>query len=137
MAIEQDGIACARNTGTAGTWTSKSIRGDLRCAAHTVSYVVKVQEGAAYKFGTMVITGLSVNAEKRLRDPGDSRRGIFDKRQFEDLLTKLRRTKKKSLVSCRCTTIPLGIGCRPTRPKAWSMCCWILSSGSSTIERRE
>src|SRR5882724_810523 len=64
--------------------------------SHTVSYVVKVQEGAAYKFGTMVITGLSVNAEKRLREswliPAG---GIFDKAQFEDLLTKLETHKEK------------------------------------------
>jgi hypothetical protein len=64
--------------------------------AHTVSYDVHVQEGQAYRFGTMVVTGLSVTAEKRLHEswliaPG----GVLDKAQFEDLLTKLETHKEK------------------------------------------
>jgi Surface antigen variable number repeat len=64
--------------------------------AHTVSYAVSVQEGPAYTFGTMVLTGLSPTAEKRLHDswliqPG----GVFDKAQFEDLLTKLEAHREK------------------------------------------
>ena len=64
--------------------------------AHTVSYVANVQEGSAYKFGTMVVTGLSVNAEKRLRESWlTPTGGIFDKAQFEELLTKLQTHKEK------------------------------------------
>jgi hypothetical protein len=64
--------------------------------AHTVSYDVNIQEGPAYRFGTMVVTGLSVTAERRLHEswliaPG----GLFDKAQFEDLLTKLETHKEK------------------------------------------
>ena len=64
--------------------------------AHTVSYVVNVQEGAAYKFGAMVVTGLSVTAERRLHESWlIPTGGIFDKAQFEDLLTKLETHKEK------------------------------------------
>ena len=59
-------------------------------AAHTVGYTVRVAEGKPFRFGAMTITGLSVNAERRLRDawpipPGE----LFDKAQFEDFLTRL------------------------------------------------
>lgn len=59
-------------------------------AAHTVGYTVRVAEGKPFRFGAMTITGLSVNAERRLRDawpipPGE----LFNKAQFEDFLTKL------------------------------------------------
>ena len=64
--------------------------------AHTVSYGVKVQEGPAYKFGAMVLTGLSVTAEKRLHESWlIPTGGLFDKAQFEDLLTKLETHKEK------------------------------------------
>lgn len=58
--------------------------------AHTVSYTVTVSEGPQYRFGQMVLTGLSTNGESRLRqawtiEPGS----IFDKTTFEQLLTKL------------------------------------------------
>ncbi|HEY2548278.1 MAG TPA: POTRA domain-containing protein [Candidatus Acidoferrum sp.] len=58
--------------------------------AHSVSYNVSINEGAQYHYSTMVITGLSLTAEKRLRQmwqmqPGD----VFDKTQYEDFLTKL------------------------------------------------
>ena len=36
-------------------------------AAHQVSYHVTIVEGPQYRMGEMVITGLSVDAEKRLR----------------------------------------------------------------------
>ena len=59
-------------------------------AAHTVAYTVRIVEGKKFRFGSMVITGLSVNAERHLRDawpipPGE----LFDKAKFEDFLTKL------------------------------------------------
>ncbi len=58
--------------------------------AHTVSYTVKIQEGAQYRFGEMVLTGISLNGERRLREtwpipPGE----IFDKTKFEEYLTAL------------------------------------------------
>jgi hypothetical protein len=57
---------------------------------HTVSYNVAIQEGRQYKFGKLVITGLSLGAEKILRaafpmQPGE----VFDKAKYEDLLTSL------------------------------------------------
>jgi len=58
--------------------------------AHSVSYAVKVEEGNQYKFGTMVLTGISPAAERRLREawpipPGES----FDKTEYEQFLTAL------------------------------------------------
>jgi outer membrane protein assembly factor BamA len=58
--------------------------------AHTVAYTIRVVEGKAYRFGTIVLTGLSSTAERRLRDawpiaPGE----VFDKIRFEEFLTKL------------------------------------------------
>ena len=57
---------------------------------HTVSYSVSVQEGPEYHFGKMVLTGISLAAERRLRAawpfvPGE----VFDKAKFELLLIKL------------------------------------------------
>jgi outer membrane protein assembly factor BamA len=58
--------------------------------AHTLSYTVKVEEGKSYKFGGLVITGLSPTAEKRLRDAWPiPQNELFDKSIFEDFLTKL------------------------------------------------
>ena len=56
-------------------------------AAHRVSYQVKVTEGAQYRMGEMVVTGLSLDAEKLLRSfwhiaPGQ----IFDDGYFETVL---------------------------------------------------
>ena len=59
-------------------------------AAHTVDYHVRVDEGKPFHFGSMVITGLSVNAEKHLRDAWPIPQGeLFDKAKYEDFLTKL------------------------------------------------
>jgi outer membrane protein insertion porin family len=59
-------------------------------AAHTVSYRARVDEGKPFHFGSMVITGLSVNAERRLRDAWPIPEGqLFDKAKFEEFLTKL------------------------------------------------
>lgn len=60
-------------------------------SAHTVSYSVAVQEGKQYRFGKMVLTGLSPAAEKKLHaawpiPPGE----IFDKVKFEEVLVKLK-----------------------------------------------
>ena len=58
--------------------------------AHRVSYHVTIAEGAQYRMGEMVITGLSVDAEKRLRRawllaPGQ----IFDQGYFEQIAKEL------------------------------------------------
>jgi outer membrane protein assembly factor BamA len=58
--------------------------------AHTLSYKVRIEEGQAYKFGALTITGLSPTAEKRLRDAWTIPQGeLFDKAVFEEFLTKL------------------------------------------------
>ncbi len=57
---------------------------------HTLSYKVLVEEGQAYKFDALTITGLSPTAEKRLRDAWAIPQGeLFDKTIFEEFLTKL------------------------------------------------
>lgn len=60
-------------------------------SAHTVSYSVAILEGKQYRFGKMVLTGLSPAAEKKLHaawpiPPGE----IFDKVKFEEVLVKLK-----------------------------------------------
>lgn len=58
--------------------------------AHTVSYAVNVQEGIEYRFGKMVLTGLSPAGEKKLHAAWPIAAGdIFDKAKFEEILTKL------------------------------------------------
>src|SRR6266852_9057674 len=58
--------------------------------AHTIAYNVRVDEGKPFRFGTMVITGLSLTAEKLLRDAWPIPQGeLFDKAKFEEFLTKL------------------------------------------------
>jgi outer membrane protein assembly factor BamA len=53
-------------------------------AAHQVSYRVKISEGSQYRMGQMIITGLSVEAEKRLRDAWQLAPGqIFDDGYYE------------------------------------------------------
>jgi outer membrane protein assembly factor BamA len=61
-------------------------------AAHRVSYRVAIVEGPQYRMGEMVVTGLSLDAEKRLRQvwliaPG----AIFDNGYFERLTKELAR----------------------------------------------
>jgi outer membrane protein insertion porin family len=59
-------------------------------AAHTVAYHVHIEEGKPFHFGSMVITGLSINAEKHLREAWPIPEGeIFDKVKYEEFLTKL------------------------------------------------
>jgi outer membrane protein assembly factor BamA len=58
--------------------------------AHTVGYKVALTEGKAYRYAKLVITGLSVNAEKRLREAWPIAEGdILDKTKYEDFLIKL------------------------------------------------
>jgi outer membrane protein assembly factor BamA len=58
--------------------------------AHTISYSVSVQEGPQFRFGKMVLTGISPAAERKLQNAWPFAAGeIFDKVKFEDLLAKL------------------------------------------------
>ena len=58
--------------------------------AHTVAYRVRVGEGKPFHFASMTITGLSINAEKHLRDAWPIPQGdIFDRVKYEEFLTKL------------------------------------------------
>jgi outer membrane protein assembly factor BamA len=59
-------------------------------SAHTVSYSVTLHEGPQYRFGKMVLTGLSPAAEKKLHAAWPILQGeIFDKTKYEEVLTKL------------------------------------------------
>jgi outer membrane protein assembly factor BamA len=58
--------------------------------AHTVSYAVSVAEGPQYQYNTMVLTGLSLAAEGRIRQMWPIASGtVFDKSLFEKFLTQL------------------------------------------------
>jgi outer membrane protein insertion porin family len=59
-------------------------------AEHTISYNVAIQEGAAFRFHALLITGMSLSGERLIQQawtmkPGD----IFDKKVFEQFLTNL------------------------------------------------
>ncbi|HET6142814.1 MAG TPA: POTRA domain-containing protein [Candidatus Acidoferrales bacterium] len=56
--------------------------------AHQVSYRVKLTEGAQYRMGDMIITGLSLDAEKRLRQMWQIAPGqIFDETYYDSHMT--------------------------------------------------
>jgi Surface antigen variable number repeat len=58
--------------------------------AHTVAYKVTIEEGKPFRFTSMVLTGLSPTAQKRLREAWPIPEGeVFDKTKYEDFLTKL------------------------------------------------
>ena len=58
--------------------------------AHTVSYRVVIQEGRQYKFGKLVLTGISPAAERRLRAAWPNLANEpFDKLKYEEILAKL------------------------------------------------
>jgi outer membrane protein assembly factor BamA len=58
--------------------------------AHTVSYTVGVHEGIQYNFGKIVLTGLSLAAERKLHAAWPiASSNLFDKTKFEELLVKL------------------------------------------------
>jgi len=58
--------------------------------AHTVSFAATISEGAQYRFHTIVVTGLSLAGERRLRQLWPTEAGaVFDKILFEKFLTKL------------------------------------------------
>ncbi|HWZ98798.1 MAG TPA: POTRA domain-containing protein [Candidatus Dormibacteraeota bacterium] len=59
-------------------------------SVHTVSYQVKITEGAQFKMGSIVLTGISVAADRRIHEtfpvqPGE----LFDKSKFETYLSRL------------------------------------------------
>ncbi|PYT38730.1 MAG: hypothetical protein DMG45_22370 [Acidobacteria bacterium] len=57
---------------------------------HTVSYSVSIQEGPQYRFGKMILTGISPAAERKLHAAWPIATGeLFDKAKFEELLSKL------------------------------------------------
>jgi outer membrane protein insertion porin family len=59
-------------------------------SAHIVSYSVSIQEGQQYRFGKMVITGLSPAGERKLHTAWPIAAGeLFDKTKYEEVLTKL------------------------------------------------
>jgi outer membrane protein assembly factor BamA len=65
-------------------------------AAHTVSYKVAIKEGAQYHMGGWVITGLSVNAEQKVRTAFPLAAGdVFDKGKYEDFLVQLQNHAKE------------------------------------------
>jgi outer membrane protein insertion porin family len=58
--------------------------------AHTISYNVKLDESKQYHFGALILTGISVTGERRLRETWPIPAGeIFDKSKYEEYLTKL------------------------------------------------
>jgi outer membrane protein assembly factor BamA len=58
--------------------------------AHTVSYRVAVVESAQYQFNNMVLTGLSLASEGRIRQKWPTAAGaVFDKALFEKFLITL------------------------------------------------
>jgi outer membrane protein assembly factor BamA len=67
-------------------------------AAHTVSYKIAVTEGTQYQMGGWVITGLSTNAEQRVRTMFPIASGdIFDKMKYQDYLIALQNHSKEIL----------------------------------------
>jgi outer membrane protein insertion porin family len=57
---------------------------------HTVSYVISVQEGVQFHFGKIVLTGLSLAAERKLYAAWPiATTNVFDKAKFEETLQKL------------------------------------------------
>jgi hypothetical protein len=64
-------------------------------AAHQVSYRVKLTEGSQYRMGEMIITGLSLDAEKRLRQAWQIAPGqVFDETYYDSHMTLLARPSR-------------------------------------------
>ena len=59
-------------------------------SAHTVSYNVKITEGAQFKMGNFVLTGVSAAADRKIHETFPVQPGqLFDKTKFEGYLSKL------------------------------------------------
>jgi len=57
---------------------------------HTISYAVALREGQPYRYNALVLTGLSLAAETRLKQAWPiPENAVFDKQAFEKFLTKL------------------------------------------------
>jgi outer membrane protein insertion porin family len=91
MKIESDWQAIKEGYGRRGYLDMKlDAEPQFDDAAHQLSYQVNIVEGAQYLMGQMVITGLSLEAEKRLRSdwlitPGK----IFDEAYYEGISREL------------------------------------------------
>jgi outer membrane protein assembly factor BamA len=59
-------------------------------AARTISYNVSIEEGQAYRFGTLVLSGVSMEGERRVKKAWPfAADALFDKSVYEEFLTKL------------------------------------------------
>src|ERR1700747_1128546 len=64
-------------------------------AAHLVSYKIAIAEGKQYHMGGWVVTGISTNAESRVRTTFPIAAGdVFDKIKYEDFLVQLQSHSK-------------------------------------------
>jgi outer membrane protein insertion porin family len=64
--------------------------------AHQVSYRVNITEGPQYRMGEMIITGLSLDAEKRLRQVWQIAAGqVFDNNYYESHMTILAKPSRE------------------------------------------
>ena len=69
---------------------------DFDDTAHRVSYRVNIVEGLPYRMGEIVVTGLSPDAEKQLRQAWQLAPGqIFDNAYFENLLGMLAKPRRE------------------------------------------
>jgi outer membrane protein insertion porin family len=91
MAIEAGWDRVREEYGRRGYMQAKvDAAGAYDDAAHTIAYSVHIDEGKPFRFGSMIITGLSMNAERHLREAWPIPQGqLFDKVRFEEFLTKL------------------------------------------------
>jgi outer membrane protein assembly factor BamA len=72
---------------------------DFDDQAQTVWYRITIHEGRLYKFGKLVLTGISPSGEKRLRAAWPILSGdVFDKTKFEDILLKLQAHREQIFV---------------------------------------
>jgi outer membrane protein insertion porin family len=69
---------------------------DFDDTAHRVSYHVNIVEGPQYRMGEMVVTGLSLDAEKQLRRNWQLATGqVFDNAYFENLIGVLAKPRRE------------------------------------------
>jgi outer membrane protein insertion porin family len=88
MKIEESWRAIELEYGKRGYLDAKlDPQPDFDDAARRVSYHVNIVEGPQYRMGEMVVTGLSLDGEKKLRQSWQLAPGqIFDNNYFENLL---------------------------------------------------
>ena len=104
---------CARSTGTSGISTPKvDPVATYDDKAHTLSFAVQYRRRKAYQFGALMITGLSVAAEKHLRDawPIPPEDELFDKDSFRGICDEAGIAPGEIFGNCRCTTTRSAIG---------------------------